>query len=404
MKRPSILVLGAGYGGLTTVVNLQKIMGTDEVDITLINKNEYHYESTWLHEAAAGTMTPEQVRYDIKEVIDPVKVRFVQATVEAIDVEGKKVLTDNGEFTYDYIVIALGYEGETFGIEGLDKYALSIANVKAARYIREHIEFQFATWSTEEVKDDSRLNIVVGGAGFTGIEFLGELANRVPELCKEFDVPREKVRVICVEAAPMVLPGFDPELVNYAVGHLEAKGIEFSIGTPVVEATPEGVNIKKGDDEFEFIKAGTVVWAAGVRGNRLIESTPIENMRARVKVEKDLRAPAFPDVFIVGDCALMINEETNRPYPPTAQIAMQQAETAAGNIKALIQGGTTQEFIPDLKGTVCSLGEDDAIGVVFGKKVTGKRASFMKKMIDNRALYMVGGPKLVMKKGKFNVL
>lgn len=404
MKRPSILVLGAGYGGLTTVVNLQKIMGTDEVDITLINKNEYHYESTWLHEAAAGTMSPEQVRYDIKEVIDPVKVRFVQATVEAIDVKGKKVLTDNGEFTYDYIVIALGFEGETFGIEGLDKYALSIANVKAARYIREHIEFQFATWSTEEVKDDSRLNIVVGGAGFTGIEFLGELANRVPELCKEFDVPREKVRVICVEAAPMVLPGFDPELVNYAVGHLESKGIEFSIGTPVVEATPEGVNIKKSDDEFEFIKAGTVVWAAGVRGNRLIETTPIENMRARVKVEKDLRAPAFPDVFIIGDCALMINEETNRPYPPTAQIAMQQAEAAAANIKALIQGQTTQEFIPDLKGTVCSLGDDDAIGVVFGKKVTGKRASFMKKMIDNRALYMVGGPKLVMKKGKFNVL
>ncbi|WP_203334394.1 NAD(P)/FAD-dependent oxidoreductase [Planococcus beigongshangi] len=404
MKRPSILVLGAGYGGLTTVVNLQKIMGTDEVDITLINKNEYHYESTWLHEAAAGTMTPEQVRYDVKEVIDPGKVTFVQATVEKIDVEGKKVLTDNGEYTYDYIVIGLGFEGETFGIEGLDKYALSIANVKAARYIREHIEFQFATWSTEEVKDDSRLTIVVGGAGFTGIEFLGELANRVPELCKEFDVPREKVRVVCVEAAPMVLPGFDPELVNYAVGHLESKGIEFSIGTPVVEATPEGVNIKKGDDEFEFIKAGTVVWAAGVRGNRLIESTPIENMRARVKVEKDLRAPGFSDVFIVGDCALMINEETNRPYPPTAQIAMQQAVTAAGNIKALIQGQTTQEFVPDLKGTVCSLGEDDAIGVVFGKKVTGKRASFMKKMIDNRALLLMGGPKLVLKKGKFNVL
>ena len=404
LKRPSILVLGAGYGGLTTVVNLQKVLGTDAADITLINKNEYHYESTWLHEAAAGTMLPEEVRYDIKDVIDSVKVKFVQATVEAIDVVGKKVSTDNGEFTCDYIVIALGFEGETFGIEGLDKYALSIANVKAARYIREHIEFQFATWSAEPVKDDSRLTIIVGGAGFTGIEFLGELANRVPELCKEFDVPREKVRVVCVEAAPMVLPGFDPELVNYAVGHLESKGIEFSIGTPVVEATPEGVKIKKGDDEFEFIKAGTVVWAAGVRGNRLIEATPIENMRARVKVENDLRAPGFDDVFIIGDCALMINEETNRPYPPTAQIAMQQGESVAKNLKALINDETTMEFVPDLKGTVCSLGEDDAIGVVFGKKVPGKRASFMKKMIDNRALFLIGGPMLVLKKGKFNVL
>lgn len=404
VKRPSILVLGAGYGGLTTVVNLQKVLGTDGADITLINKNEYHYESTWLHEAAAGTLLPEQVRYDIKDVIDSVKTKFVQATVEAIDVKGKKVTTDNGVFTYDYLVIGLGFEGETFGIPGLDKYALSIANVKAARYIREHIEFQFANWSAEEEKDDSRLTIVVGGAGFTGIEFLGELANRVPELCKEYDVPREKVRVVCVEAAPMVLPGFDPELVSYAVGKLESKGIEFSIGTPVVEATPEGVNIKKGDDKFEFIKAGTVVWAAGVRGSKLIEESGIENMRARVKVEPDLRAPGFSDVFIVGDCALMINEETNRPYPPTAQIAMQQGETIAKNINSLIKGEETMPFVPDLKGTVCSLGEDDAIGVVFGKKITGKRASFMKKMIDNRALLLVGGPGLVMKKGKFNVL
>jgi NADH dehydrogenase len=404
VKRPTILVLGAGYGGLSTVVNLQKSVGVDVADITLINQNDYHYESTWLHEASAGTLRPDQVRYDIADVIKADKVKFVKASVEGIDIAGKQVTTNNGVFSYDYLVIGLGYEGETFGIPGLDKYALSIANVKAARHIREHIEYQFATWSMDEVKDDSRLTIVVGGAGFTGIEFLGELGNRVPELCKEFDVPKEKVRVLCVEAAPMVLPGFDPELVEYAVGHLQAKGIEFSIGTPVVEATPEGVKIKKGEDEFEFVKAGTVVWAAGVRGNRLIEQTGIENMRARVKVEKDMRAPGHNDVFIVGDCALLINEEINRPYPPTAQIAMQQGVTVAKNLLSLINGEETEEFVPDLKGSVCSLGEDDAIGVVFGKKVTGAKAAFMKKMVDNRALYMMGGPSLVVKKGKFNVL
>ncbi len=120
LKRPSILVLGAGYGGLTTVVNLQKEFGTDAADITLINKNEYHYESTWLHEAAAGTLLPEQVRYDIADVIDTGKVNFVQATVEGIDVDSKKVSTDNGEFTYDYLVIGLGFEGETFGIVAND--------------------------------------------------------------------------------------------------------------------------------------------------------------------------------------------------------------------------------------------------------------------------------------------
>lgn len=404
MKRPTILVLGAGYGGLTTVVNLQKNMGTDVADITLINQNDYHYESTWLHEASAGTLRPDQVRYEIADVIKADKVKFVKASVVGIDIATKKVTTDNGVFTYDYLVIGLGFEGETFGIPGLDKYALSIANVKAARQIREHIEYQFATWSMEENKDDSRLTLVVGGAGFTGIEFLGELGNRIPELCKEFDVPKDKVRVVCVEASPMVLPGFDPELVEYAVGHLQAKGIEFSVGTPVVEATPEGVKIKKGEDEFEFIKAGTVVWAAGVRGNRLIEQSGIENMRARVKVDKDMRAPGHNDVFIVGDCALLINEEINRPYPPTAQIAMQQGVTVAKNIVSLINGQGTETFVPDLKGSVCSLGEHDAIGVVFGKKITGTKASFMKKVIDNRSLYMIGGPSLVVKKGKFNLL
>ena len=261
---------------------------------------------------------------------------------------------------------------------------------------------QLGHWKTE--KDDSRLTIIVGGAGFTGIEFLGELGNRVPELCKEFDVPFEKVRVLCVEAAPMVLPGFDEDLVTYAVSQLESKGIEFSIGTPVVEATEEGVNIKTGEDEFEFIKAGTVVWAAGVRGNRLIEETGIENMRARVKVDKDLRAPGYSDVFIVGDCALMINEEVNRPYPPTAQIAMQQGDMCANNIIALIKGQPTEDFTPDLKGSICSLGSDDAIGVAFGKKLTGKKASFMKKMVDNRALFLIGGVGLTLKKGKFNLL
>ncbi|ARF16604.1 NAD(P)/FAD-dependent oxidoreductase [Sporosarcina ureae] len=404
MKRPTILVLGAGYGGLMTVVNLQKSLGADEADIVLINKNDYHYESTWLHEAAAGTLSPEQVRYDISSVINSNKVKFIEAEVTGIDVATKSVKTNLGSHTYDYLVIGLGFEGETFGIPGLDKYALSIANVNAARHIRDHMEYQFATWSTEEVKDDSRLTIVVGGAGFTGIEYLGELGNRVPELCKEYDVPAKKVRILCVEAAPMVLPGFDPELVEYAMRQLGSKGVEFSIGTPVVEATPEGVKIKKGEDEFEFIKAGTVVWAAGVRGNHLIEESGIENMRARVKVEKDMRAPGFDDVFIVGDCALMINEAINRPYPPTAQIAMQQGDMIANNIIALMKGNPTKEFVPDLKGSVCSLGDSDAIGVVFDKKVTGTKASFMKKMIDNRALFMIGGLGLTIKKGKFNVL
>ncbi|WNS74801.1 NAD(P)/FAD-dependent oxidoreductase [Bacillus sp. DTU_2020_1000418_1_SI_GHA_SEK_038] len=405
MRKQKIVILGAGYGGLMTATRLQKAIGVNEADIVLVNKNDYHYETTWLHEASAGTLHHDRVRYDIKTVIDQNKVDFIIDTAVEVKTEEKKVILANGEIDYDYLVVALGGESETFGIKGLKEYAFSIVNVNSARQIREHIEYQFATYNTEAEKKDERLTIVVGGAGFTGIEFLGELGNRLPELCSEYDVNFQKVKVICVEAAPMVLPGFDPELVEYAVAHLEKKGVEFRIGTAIKECTPEGIFVSKGEDELEEIKAGTVIWAAGVRGNSLIEKSGFEAMRGRVKVQPDLRAPGHENVFIIGDCSLIINEEINRPYPPTAQIAMQQGEVCARNITALIRNKTELEsFKPDIKGTVCSLGEDDAIGVAFGKKMFGAKASFMKKMVDNRALYMIGGPSLVMKKGKFNLL
>lgn len=403
MKKPNVVILGAGYGGLMTTVRLQKLLGVNEANITLVNKNDYHYESTWLHEASAGTLHHDRVRYPIADVIDQSKVNFVKDTVVKVAPEENKVILENGELTYDYLVVALGFESETFGIKGLREYAFSIANINAARQIREHIEYQFATYNTEAEKHDERLTIVVGGAGFTGIEFLGELANRVPELCREYDVDPHKVRIICVEAAPTALPGFDPELVEYAVNLLERKGVEFKIGTAIKECTPDGIIVAKGDD-VEEIKAGTVVWAAGVRGSFVIDESGFEAMRGRIKVDPFLRAPGYENVFIVGDCSLIINEEINRPYPPTAQIAMQQGEVCAKNLAVLIrQQGELQAFKPDLKGTVCSLGHDDAIGIVFGKKVWGSKASFMKKMVDNRALYLIGGPSLVMKKGKFNL-
>ncbi|MGG3451905.1 MULTISPECIES: NAD(P)/FAD-dependent oxidoreductase [Bacillaceae] len=405
MKKPKIVVLGAGYGGLVTVTRLQKALSVDEANIVLVNKNDYHYETTWLHEASAGTLHHDRVRYDVDSVINRSKVEFIRAEVQDIKPDEKKVILNTGEVEYDYLVVALGGEAETFGIEGLKEHAFTISNVNTARQLRDHIDYQFATYALEEDKKDERLTIVVGGAGFTGIEFLGELANRVPELCKEYDIDYSKVRIYCVEAAPMVLPGFDPELVKYAVALLEKKGVEFKIGTPIKGATPEGIIVAKGETETEEIKAGTVVWAAGVRGSSIIEKSGIENMRARVKVNPDLRAPNQEDIFVIGDCSLMINEEINRPYPPTAQISMQQGETVARNIVKLLKGeGDLETFTPDIKGTVCSLGDDDAIGVVFDKKLTGTKASFMKKMIDNRALFMIGGPSLVLKKGKFNVL
>jgi NADH:ubiquinone reductase (H+-translocating) len=181
---------------------------------------------------------------------------------------------------------------------------------------------------------------------------------------------------------------------------LESRGVEFKISMPIKEVTADSVIL---NDDTE-IKTSTIVWTTGVRGNPVIEDSGFDSMRGRIKVEKDLRAPGYEDIFVIGDCALIINEETERPYPPTAQIAIQQGATCANNLKALVEGKKEMEqFTPDIKGTVASLGGKEAIGIVGTRKIYGNSASAVKKMIDNRYLFLLGGMPLVIKKGKLKM-
>ncbi len=225
MNRPNIVILGAGYGGIMTAVNLQKSMSSEEAKITLVNKHDYHYQTTWLHENAAGTLHHDRTRLAINDVVDFNKINFVQDTVKSIDPKSKTVKLEDGELNYDYLVIGLGFESATFGIDGIEEHALTIQNINSARKIRDHIEYNFAQYNLERGEREDLITIGVGGAGFTGIEFVAELANRIPELCQEYDVPREKVRLINVEAGPTALAGFDPELVEYAMNRLEEKAL-----------------------------------------------------------------------------------------------------------------------------------------------------------------------------------
>ncbi|SDZ60473.1 NADH dehydrogenase [Evansella caseinilytica] len=399
IKKPKIVILGAGYGGMMTASRLLKANVHQDAEITLVNKHNYHYQTTWLHEPAAGTLHHDRTRMRIDSVIDTKKIHFIKDIVAEIKTEEKKVILEGGELDYDYLVIGLGSVPETFGIPGVEEHAFSIRSVNSVRLIREHVEYKFASYNNEEEKHDEYLNIVVAGAGFTGIEFVGELSERIPELCEEYDIPREKVNIYSIEAAPTALPGFDEDLVTYAMNVLESRGVEFLINTPIKEVKEDGVTLADGTE----IKASTIVWTTGVRGNSLIEKAGFEAMRGRVKVESNLRAPGHDNIFIIGDCALIINEEVNRPYPPTAQIAIQQAYTCADNLRALLAGkDELKAFKPDIKGTVASLGGKEAIGLVGSKKLYGVSASAMKKVIDNRYLYLLGGVPLVMKKGKLN--
>jgi NADH:ubiquinone reductase (H+-translocating) len=401
MKKPNIVVLGAGYGGIMTTVKLQKSLGANEANITLVNKNDYHYQTTWLHEVSAGTVHQDQARISIKDVIKQNRVNFVQDSVVEINPKENKVKLENGELEYDYLVIGLGFESATFGIPGLEENAFMINDINSSRLIREHLEYNFAQYHQD--KNPARLNIVVGGGGFTGIEFVGELANKVPELCKEYDIDKSLVRIINVEGAPTVLPGFDPELIEYAMNSLEARGVEFVTGALLKEAKADGVVYEK-DGKLNEVSTLTTIWAAGVKASSVVADSGFEHNRGKIQVRPDMRSPEYDNVFVIGDCALIMNEESGRPFPPTAQIAIQQSATVAHNVTALVKG---QEHLEGFEykplGTLASLGHNDAMGVVFGdKKLFGWKATFMKKMSDNRYLLKLGGVGLLLKKGKFN--
>ena len=399
-NRKKVLVLGAGYAGLQTVTKLQKQISADEAEITLINKNDYHYEATWLHEASAGTISYEDLLYPVKSVINEDKVNFVKAEVTKIDRNAKKVETDAGIFDFDILVVGLGFESETFGIKGMKDHAFQIENVLTSRRLARHIEDKFANYAASKDKDDRDLAILVGGAGFTGIEFLGELTDRIPELCNKYGVEQSKVKITCVEAAPKMLPMFSDDLVNHAVNYLENKGVEFKIATPIVACNEKGFVVKVNDEEQQ-LEANTAVWAAGVRGSQLMEESFDGVKRGRIVNEQDLTIAGYDDIFVIGDCSAFIPAGEERPLPTTAQIAMQQGEHVAKNIKHILEGQPTQEFTYVDRGTVCSLGSNDGVGIVYGRDIAGKKAAFMKKVIDTRAVFKLGGVGLAFKKGKF---
>src|SRR5699024_7159323 len=206
-SKPKIVVLGAGYAGLKTTRELTKMLSPEEADIVLVNKHNYHYQTPWLHEVAAGTINPNQAGIMISDDFNPNRVRLIYDEAIKVNKEEKQVELANSEISYDYLVISLGFETNTFSIKDIEENAFFINDIYTCRYIYDHIEYQFAKYNNEPESDEESLHILVGGGGFTGIEFVGELVEKVPKLCKKYDIDRNKVRIINVEAAPTILPG-----------------------------------------------------------------------------------------------------------------------------------------------------------------------------------------------------
>lgn len=398
MSKAKVVILGAGYAGLRALKSLQN--KRLDVEITLVNKNDYHYESTYLHEVASGAHEPERISYKIMDVVDTKQTTFIQDTVVVVNKDEKTVqLEKNGAIPFDYLIFALGFESESFGIKGVDEFGLPMVDIPTSVAVDKQLREQFAKYN--ETKDESYLSVVVCGAGFTSIEYLGELTLQMPKLVKQYNVPVDKIQLICIEAMPTLLPMFDAKLSEYGINKLKERGVKFLIGTPIKELKADSV-IYEEAGELKSVKAKTIVWTTGVRGSSIVAASGFEQRRNRVMVENDLTAPGYPDIFIIGDCSAVMDNATNRPYPPTAQIALKQGIAAADNLESKLKGTAIKPFTFSALGTVCSIGNTEAIGEVMGHNLKGYPASVMKKVIGDRSLMQTGGMKIVAKKGRFD--
>lgn len=398
MSKPKIVVLGAGYAGLKTVKQLQK--KNINAEIILVNKNEYHYESTQLHEVAAGTEPASKISFAIASVLDSKKVTFIQDTVTLIKKDEKKIILEKqGELDYDYLVIALGFESETFGIPGVNEFSKPLVNIITAEECRNYLDGNLANYAKS--KDEADLSIVVCGAGFTSIEYLGELTNRLPKLADKLNFPKDKIKITCIEAMPTLLPMFSEKLGSYGIDVLKKRGVEFKVGTPIKELKENTVCYEE-NGELKEIKANTIIWTTGVKGSSIVGESGFAERRGRVVVESDLTVTDYPEIFMIGDVSAVMDTESNRPFPTTAQIALKQGESVADNLAAKVANQATTSFTYKPLGTVASIGNNVGIGNVMGKEVKGYIGSIMKKNIINKSLLEVGSTKTLLKKGRFD--
>ncbi|KRO04583.1 MULTISPECIES: NAD(P)/FAD-dependent oxidoreductase [Levilactobacillus] len=396
----TILVLGGGYAGMRAIKFLQREVPSED-KIILVDKTSTHTEKTNLHEVAAGTIAPDRITYEINDVISS-RVDFICDTVTNVDVDQKQVtLADHEPITYDYVIVALGFQSETFGLKGAEENALPMDDLATSEAVYQHIEAKVKGYAQSQ--DPNDLVVAVCGAGFTGIELLGELTQSLPKLQTRYNTPA--IKLVCLERSPAILPMFDKSLADYAMAFMAKHNVDMKLGSNIKEIKPGAVVYSDGNDEEHEVPANTIVWTVGVSGSQVIADSGFEQRRNRVVVEPDLSIADHPEVYIVGDVAAVMDADSERPYPTTAQIALAAGAQAAKNIGLQRRGRETLPFVYKSVGTVASLSDRDGIGEIFSsnRKIKGYVASAMKKVITDRSLLESAHLSTVFSKGRFDL-
>ena len=363
IKPHRVVIVGAGFGGLEAA---HRLAGAP-VGITLIDRRNHHLFQPLLYQVATASLATSEIAWPIRYLLrNRPDVTTLYATVTGVDAQAKRVLLDDGDgLPYDTLIVATGARHAYFGHDEWEPFAPGLKTLEDATTLRRRIlvAFERAERETDPQRRAALLTFVIIGAGPTGVELAGTIAELAQDtLPPDFrNIDTHKTRVVLIEAGPRVLAGFPDDLSAYAHRSLESIGVEVMLGQAVTECNADGVVY--GGNRLD---TKTIIWAAGVRASPAAEWLGAPADRAgRLQVLPDLTVPGHPDIFAVGD-TVTINGPDGKPVPGIAPAAKQQGRYAADTIRERLSGSTPAPFHYQHAGSLAQIGKRKAV-IDFGR-------------------------------------
>ena len=357
-----IVIVGAGYAGILTAKKLaKKFKKNDAVTITIINKNPYHTLLTELHELAANRVNEESIRASLKKIFAYRKVNVELDTVTSFDFEKKLVIAERKNYEYDYLVLSAGSKPTFFGVPGAEQHSFQLWTYNDALNIRQHIHNTFSKASriTDPKEKKKQLTFFIVGAGFTGVEMAGELAEYVPIISDKFEIDCNDVNINIVDILDRMIPNLPVELSKRAEKRLNKMGVNVILNSNVCEVGPDYLKIMQYGKCIQY-ETHTVIWSAGIesaditgKAAEVLES----GSRNRIKTDAYLRSVSESNVFVIGDNMLYTPKGEEEAVPQVVENCEQSAATAAHNLSCSITGkGKMKEYKPSFHGFMVSIG------------------------------------------------
>ncbi|MEH2003128.1 MAG: NAD(P)/FAD-dependent oxidoreductase [Nostoc sp.] len=360
-----VVIIGGGFAGLYTAKTLAKA----NVNITLIDKRNFHLFQPLLYQVATGTLSPADISSPLRSVLRKSKnTQVLLGDVNNIDPKAQQVILDDKLVPYDTLIVATGANHSYFGKDNWEEFAPGLKTVEDAIEIRRRIfsAFEGAEKETDPEKRRALLTFVLVGAGPTGVELAGAIAELAYKTLKEDfrNIKTSEARILLLQGGDRILPYIAPELSEVAAVSLQKLGVVIHTNTRVINIENDTVTFKQGN-EVKKIPSKTILWAAGVKastmGKVLTERTGVECDHAgRVIVEPDLTIRGYKNIFVVGDLA-NFSHQNGKPLPGVAPVATQQGEYVAKLIKRRLKGHTLPQFHYNDVGTLAMIGQNLAV-------------------------------------------